>query len=239
MATSKNEPTSTPRNLTSSGSTRMFILLLGVAVVIGAFVAPWWTRGVTLNHDCAYNEAAQDCPRSSGGVSFGGAGVPGIEGLFLNYGPFHTPTASGIGTDASRETATSVLGIGAVTATLFAVAGLVVRGLTATGRITTSANLPVRLAIVAFSAGLFTVLWATFFLPLLGNGPGMLWGSNFSGSQNLGIFYDSRFANVGYYLGIIGFVGLPAYLWVDAVAARNATGVSTGNWQAGDASPMA
>jgi len=129
-----------------------------------------------------------------------------------NYGPFHTPSVQGVGTDASRETAVSVLGIGAFTATLFAAASLAVRGLAAIGRITAHPSTAVRLAIIAFAAGLFTVLWGTFFLPLLGNGPGMLWGSNFSGDASLGMYFDSRYANVGYYLGVLGFVALTPVL---------------------------
>jgi hypothetical protein len=237
MAASAPTPTppTTPPTITHLGTRRLVILLLGTALVVAAFVAPWWTRGLTLNHDCAYGDPATntDCNRGSGpsGVGFG---VPGVEGLFLNYGPFHTPTANGVGTDASRETAVSVLGVGALLGTLFMGASLAVRGLVATGRASASPNLPVRLAIFAFSAGLFTVLWGAFFLPLLGNGPGMLWGSNFAGSPfgTGNLVYDSRYANVGFYAGILAFVALPAWVWVDAHQARASTGWAVSKWEA-------
>lgn len=234
LQASTNAPT-----LSRDGSRRLVILLIGVALVIGAFVAPWWTRGLTLNHDCAYGspqDQATACPQSNSRNSGLNSGltIPGSEGLYLNYGPFHTPSLLGAGTDASRDTATSVLGIGAVLATLFLGASLALRALAGMGRISAHPSVAVRFAIAAVGAGIFTVLWATFFLPLFGNGSGMLWGHNFNYDFGSNVVYDSRYANVGYFLGIIAFVGVPVYAWVDASQARMAAWAAA-NWVPGQA----
>lgn len=221
-----------PFTFDSNATRRLVIILFGIAIVVGAFLTPWWTRGLTLNHDCAYADPAAPTPpgcringNNNGNSNFGfsGTGLNGAEGVYLNYGIFHTPTDGLIGTDASRETAAGILGVGALLCVFFVAASQVIRFLAETGRIVCSPNLAVRLAIAGFATGLFTVLWGAFFLPLLGNGPGMLYGNNIPGGIPAPfdrIIQDSRYANAGFFLGIVGFVFVPAYLWADAHAAR-------------------
>lgn len=231
----------------AQNSRRLVILLIGLAVIVGAFATPWWTRGITFNHDCTYTNpaasSASDCAGASTSYTINGQRftVPGGqayspvytgEGQYLNYRPFATPSVGTFSVDASRDTAVAILGIGAVLATLLMGASTAIRWLADTGRITCNPNLAVRLAIGGFGVGLFTVLWGAFFLPLLGNGPGMLYGDNIKGGlpdQFAPFFTDSRYANAGFFLGIIGFVFLPAYLWADAHAARNAQTWTVGN----------
>ena len=68
------------------------------------------------------------------------------------------------------------------------------------------------------------MLWGAFFLPLLGPNPGWLYGEEgqfpegFDGDE--GVVESTRFANVGFFLGIVGAVGYPAVLWFDAARTR-------------------
>jgi hypothetical protein len=192
-------------------------MILGCAILVSAFLAPWWTRGFTYNFD------EQDNPRSEV--------ESGYEGVYYNYYPFRTPGFSGQGfsTDASRETATAMLGIGLLVCAAFVAAGLIVRWAMTTQRIEQDDTAPVYLAIGAFIAGLFTVLWGAFFLPLAGAGGGWLYGDEpgspsgegFGGNDGI---ESSRYANAGFFLGVVGAVGFPAYLWLDAARVRAASG---------------
>lgn len=199
-------------------STRLIVLLLGLTLLLGALVAPWWTRGMDVD------EEKLDEATDGDGGSFGFAYlVPGAEGLYLNYAPFRTPGQGTVTYDAGREAATSVLGLGLVACLVFAGSALLVRWLMVTGRLEENLDAPVRLAIVAFIAGVFAVLWGAFFLPLAGDNPGMLYGderpSNL-GDNSDGILETTRYANVGFFLGIVGAVGFPAYVWLDASRTR-------------------
>lgn len=205
---------------------RLVLTLLGVAILVSAFLAPWWTRGFTIDWD------EDDNPRSTF--------TAGIEGVYHNYGPFRTPSGSqiqGLGgdsVDSGRETAVAILGIGLLACTLFVAANLAVRWMMATGRLETDHSAPVYLAIGAFIAGVFTVLWAAFFLPLAGPGGGMLYGeepeegnADDFGFDGDGSFEVARYANAGFFLGIVGAVGFPAYLWADAARTRALAGYTS------------
>ncbi len=188
----------------------MVVVLVGVAVVIAAFASPWWTRGFTVDTD-----AEED--------SF--FIFPGAEGAYLEYGPFSTPGSErGFSTDSGRATAVAVLGIAAVIATLFMGAHVVLRSMGALGRVKVDRNVPVRLAMAAALVGTFTILWAGLFLPLAGPNPGFLWGEEESAQGAFASEYSSikvtRYANAGFFFGMVAFVALPAYLWVDSSAAR-------------------
>ena len=196
---------------------RTAVVIVAIAIVAGAFLTPWWTRGLslpTVKGAGSSSQSGQDLQKSL------------VEGQYVNYGPYSTPQVQGLATDPGRETATAVLGIAASLAIAFAFASLWVRWSTFTGRIATTPSLAVRLAIVASVVGVFTVLWGAFFVPLLGPNPGWLYAGK-TVSQSVGnsisVAYETtRYANVGFFLGILGFVGFPAYLWVDAHLARSA-----------------
>jgi hypothetical protein len=98
-------------------------------------------------------------------------------------------------------------------------------------RMETDLNTPIYLAMGAFIAGIFTVLWAAFFLPLAGPGGGWLYGDEPDMEETEGpgdggfVQYEvSRYANVGFFLGIVGGIGFPAYLWADATRTRALAG---------------
>jgi hypothetical protein len=215
--------------LSDRNGARLVLFILGASLMLGAFTAPWWTRGIAFEHDCIYDEAkarSSEC-RTTGSPTFAFDGLIGLgqEGVFLNYGVFSVPGANGVTTDASRETAVTILGIGAVLCAAFALAGILLRFLVHLGKVEAGADLPTRLAILGFVAGLFTVLWGALFLPLLGSGPGMLWGREYNGTlfDSLKFLSDTRYANAGFYFGIAGFVLFPAWLWLDAHRARAAS----------------
>lgn len=195
-------------------SSRLIFVLLGAVVLFGALVAPWWTRGMNIDEEQLYE--------NDGDMWFVGF-WPGSEGIYYNYGAFQTPSNGngGISTDAAREPATAILGIGLVLCAAFVVAGVTVRWLMARGTLETSHDAPVRLAICAFVAGLFAVLWGAFFLPLVGDNPGMLYGEEPAGEDfETDVLETTRYANVGFFLGIAGAVLFPAYLWFDAARVR-------------------
>lgn len=164
-------------------------------------------------------------------ASQGRLGVaPGAEGIYFNYGPFTTPGFQGTSFDAGREAAVAVLGIALLTCSLLCATVVALRWLTATGRVGPNPHVPVRLAIAAFLAGLVAVLWGAFFLPLAGDNPGMLYGDEDPQSlsdDTEGILETTRYANVGFFLGIAGAIGFPAYLWIDAARARFLAGEPT------------
>ncbi len=202
----------------SRQSTRLMLVILGAAVLSASLVTPWWTRGFTED----FND---NNPRPEG---------MGAEGFSFNYRPFGTPGGiAGFSTDAGRETATAVLGISLTVCMLFAAAVGVLRLGMHLGWIETNHDAPVRFAIMAFIVGVFAVIWGAFFLPLLGPNPGMLYGEEgedqgvdfFTGDQDF--TEASRYANVGFFLGIVGAVGFPAYLWFDAARTRALSGTGT------------
>ncbi len=212
---------SNPTTLTKQDLSRIILVVLGLAFLAGALVSPWWTRGVTLHSVCG--------GRSSSACDSDAQRPPAIEGEYLNYAPFRTPgEVVGFTSDASRASAVSVLGIALVVAAAFAVLHVAARIAMRQGWVTLDHDVVVRLAIAAFMAGAFAVLWGALFLPLLGTGPGMMWGTeygsaNFSGGQTT----VTRYANAGFFLAIIGAVGFPAYLWVDASVERSQSRLRT------------
>lgn len=185
----------------------MVVVLVGTAVLIASFMAPWWTRGVSID----YND---ENPRF----------VPGFDQPALSYGPFSTPGAGGFSADGSREAAVAVLGIGFVLTAGLIAGSLWLRGLHRAGKLDVNPDVAVRLCIAAFLTGTFTVIWAAFFLPLLGNNPGWLYGQELSPIALEGVSFaeDARYANAGFFLGIVGLVFYPAFLWADAAATRTA-----------------
>jgi hypothetical protein len=213
-------------------SSRLIFVLLGATILLGALVAPWWTRGMDIDEEQLY-ETDEDGETDADLYSLLLLGIgPGSEGRYYNYGAFSTPTSNGMSTDSAREPAVAILGIGLVLCAVFAVAGLVVRWMMARGTLEVSYDAPVRLAIGAFLAGTFAVLWGAFFLPLAGDNPGMLYGEEPSEDAyqvTEGVWETVRYANVGFFLGIAGAVLFPAYLWFDAarVRALNAFGWGT------------
>ena len=218
-------PAPEPLPFGSRQTTRIILVILGTTLLLAAFVTPWWTRGMNVDQNKA--------EKQGDGGTFGS--VPGVEGIYLNYGPFHTPGGLGFTTDASRETATAVLGIGLLACTLCILTANVLRWLMATGRIQNNYDAPVRLAIVAFVCGVFAVLWGAFFLPLAGANPGMLYGKEYGSNlsqQSNGIVEATRYANAGFFLAIIGAVLYPGYLWADAHRTRAVLGDSTNSWVA-------
>jgi hypothetical protein len=138
--------------------------------------------------------------------------------------PFQTPGAGTVTTDASRAAAVAVLGIGFLISALFASASVTSRLLMKTGRLEHNPGIAATFAMVSFVAGVFTIVWAAFFLPLLGNNPGWLYGSELptavANSMPPG-WAETRYANAGFFLGILGTIAYPAYLWADANRARN------------------
>lgn len=203
-----------PRNLTltSKQSTRLLVGLLGTILLTAAMVAPWWTRGLTETF-------SDQNPRQPGQIG---------EGLYASYGPYQVPGSfSGFSTDAGRATATTILGIAMTTCIVLVVLVNAIRVLRAQNRIETTDDVPVRLAIFATLAGTFAVLWGAFFLPLLGPNPGWLYGTEGAvTSQTFGssaqFFETARYANVGFFLAIVGAVLYPAMLWIEAHTERTA-----------------
>ncbi|MEK6975951.1 MAG: hypothetical protein AABY18_06380 [Candidatus Thermoplasmatota archaeon] len=190
---------------------RLTLVLVGATLLFAATITPWWTRGITMDYD------SEDNPRP-----FGEA----YEGIYVQYRPFATPASlAGFSTDGQRETATAILGVSLVLCGLFASATTALRLGMRFGKVETDHDLPVRFAMTAFILGLFAVLWGAFFLPLLGPNPGWLYGDegelpeDFDEGDLQGT-KATRFANVGFFLGIAGAVGYPAALWFDASRTR-------------------
>lgn len=200
-----DEPTFTRRD-----ANRLTFILVGATLLLAATITPWWTRGFTYDF-------SDDQPRPFGEV---------YEGAYVQYRPFATPgSLAGFSTDGQRETATAVLGIALVLCGLFAWATTGLRLAMRFGRLETDHDLPVRFAMTAFLLGLFAVLWGAFFLPLLGPNPGMLYGNEGEipegfDADDFNFVESTRFANVGFFLGIAGAVGYPAVLWFDAARTR-------------------
>lgn len=189
---------------------RLTLVLVGATLLFAATVTPWWTRGLTMQWDDEEN------PRPTGYA---------YEGFYVQYRPFATPgSLAGFSTDGQRETATAVLGVALVLTGLFATATTVVRTGMRLGKIETDHDAPVRFAIIATILGAFAVLWGAFFLPLLGPDPGWLYGDEGTNTvtteDGVEFIESARFANVGFFLGILGAVGYPAALWFDAARAR-------------------
>lgn len=190
---------------------RLVLVLVGATLLFAAMITPWWTRGITVDWD------EQDNPRPVG---------PAYEGLYVQYRPFATPgSIGGFSTDGARETATAVLGISLVLCSLFATATTALRLAMRFGKLETDHDLPVRFGITATLLGVFAVLWGAFFLPLLGPNPGWLYGdeADFDPSQlpdGTSFVESVRYANVGFFLGILGAVAYPAALWFDAARVR-------------------
>lgn len=199
-----------PFVLESRPATRLLLGIIGTSLLLGSMLTPWWTRGLTTT----YNDAN---PRPQG--------FP-VEGFYASYGPFSTPGSfSGFSTDAGRATAVAVLGI-ALSICIACV--LVYHGLRigrALGRVETSPDVPTRFAIAATLLGSFAVLWAALFLPLLGPNPGWLYGTEGQSSGPIGpsqFVEGVRYANVGMFLGLLGAVAYPVYLWIEAATERRA-----------------
>lgn len=218
----KSSPSGKKVELTARDTTRLFIVLVGAVVLSASLITPWWTRGVTVDWD------EDDNPRP--------AGAP-TEGFYVQYKPYMTPASpAGFSTDAGRETATAVLGIALTLCAAFVAAAGGLRLGKRLGWIEVGDDAPVRFAIGAFIVGTFAVLWGAFFLPLLGPNPGWLYGEEAQmseeeafGEEGASFIEDVRYANVGFFLGIVGGVAFPAFLWYDAAQARalNWTGQST------------
>lgn len=204
----------TPRTLLfhPSQTTRLLVGIFGTVLLAAAMVSPWWTRGLTVQFN------AQN-PRPPGMIA---------EGFYASYGPYSIPgTFSGFSTDAGRATAVAILGAAMTMCIVCVLAVNLLRILRAQDRINTSDDVPVRLAITAALFGTFAVLWAAFFLPLLGPNPGWLYGTEGAvNAQNFGtaaqFFETTRYANVGFFLGIAGAVIYPALLWIEAHTERTA-----------------
>jgi hypothetical protein len=200
---------STPIVLDRRDVSRIIFIVIGLTILAGALVSPWWTRGVNLN---------------SVGDNADANRPPGLEGSYLNYAPFRTPgEVVGFTTDASRATAVAVLGIGLVATAAFAILQVGSRVAMRAGWVEDNHDVLVRFGIIAFITGTFSVLWGALFLPLMGSNPGMMWGTEYGGQLfgNGGVLTVTRYANAGFFLGIVGAMGLPAYLWVDAAHERS------------------
>lgn len=194
-----------PHPLGPGDVARIMTVLVGSAFLFASLVSPWWTRGVTFKP----GTAARDLH------------LPGVEGLYANYGPFRTPgSLAGFTTDSSRAAAVSILGVALLLCGAFLAGHHLVRWGRASGRFDVSASAAVRFAMAAFGLGLFAVLWGLFFLPLLGTHPGLLWGGEYHPDGIDAVFEVNRYANVGFYLGIVGAVAYPGFFWVDAARAR-------------------
>lgn len=187
---------------------RLMLSLLGSVLLFSAMLTPWWTRGVTLDFNAENPRAVQ---------------TVAVEGGYAHYGPFSTPgSIVGISTDGYREIAVAILGVAMLLVIGFVGMMHVLRYLHAAGRIDLEPSVPVRLAMAATLSGVFAVLWAALFLPLLGPNPGWMYGTEVAAAQ-MGEFTEAaRFANVGWFLGIAGGVLYPAALWVNAALDRNA-----------------
>lgn len=200
-----DEPTFTRRDVN-----RLTLILVGATLLFAATITPWWTRGVTYN----FNDEIE---RPFGAV---------YEGGYVQYRPFATPgSIGGFSTDGQRETATAILGIALVLCALFATATTALRLAMRFNKLETDHDLPVRFAMTATLVGLFAVLWGAFFLPLLGPNPGLLYGNEGelppgADDEELQIIESTRFANIGFFLGIVGAVAYPAVLWFDASRTR-------------------
>ena len=130
------------------------------------------------------------------------------------------------------EHAVTVTGIAVALCAVFAAASNIVRWGIARGRIDADDGMPVKLAIVALWFGLFGVLFVLLW-PYIGiNGEGYYASQTVfedgSGDGQVLLVQDREFLNVGFYVGILGFVAYPAYLWADAHAAREAKNATTG-----------
>jgi len=188
---------------------RIVAVVLGTSLVIGAFTAPWWTRGMDFDPV----EEETNFP-------------PGMQGQYYHYGPFVTPGDGQISFDASREGVVALLGVLGVATVGFLVASVLVRWAARAGRVGTDSNAPVRLSILAFLTGTAAVLIGGLFVPLLGQDPGFLWGDEdvtgtIAEQQGATEFFETtRYGNAGFFLGILAFVALPAFAWADAATVR-------------------
>lgn len=214
MATPTSNTSTTPhaaRRPQRVNTARVLLVVVGSAVLFSALVSPWWTRGVNL----------EDTPQFPASER-----PPGVEGIYANYSPFRTPGAiAGFTTDGSRAMAVAILGLGLVLCQAFAWTHLVIRRGMERGTLEENPDIPVRFAIAAFICGAFAVLWGALMLPLLGNNPGFLWGTEYGSTlvaETDGILSETRYANAGFYLGIVGAMAYPALLWAQAASARNA-----------------
>lgn len=200
-----------PASLGRRDVKRIFLIVLGTVILATAIISPWWTRGMTIN-------STQNRPDSER--------EPAIEGQYLNYAPFQTPGGVlGVTSDASRAAAVAILGIALVVCLTFTLLQVGLRVGMRLGWLEENRDLPVRFAIAAFVAGTFAVLWGALFLPLLGVNPGFLWGTEYGSANTQGPdprMEVTRYANAGFYLGVVGAAAYPLLLWLDAAATRNA-----------------
>lgn len=201
---------------------RVGLVLIGIALIVAAMVSPWWTRGLSFE----YGDGSDGEPATFEERGPPERFIPGLDQAAVSYGPFSTPGAGGFTTDASRATAVAVLGIATLLAGLMASASVSSRLLMRVGRIEVDHDAPVRFAIAAFLLGVFAIVWAGLFLPLLGQNPGWLYGTEINveaafGASDARWIEDVRYANVGFFLGILAFVAYPAWLWSDAALARS------------------
>lgn len=206
--------------LTSRDVTRVVVVLLGITMIVASFFTPWWTRGFSID----WNDSSNPRPTE----------MAAFEGMYWSYGPFQTPGAGSVSIDGYREFAAAALGIVLVLSSLFVSAHLALRWGMHTGRIEADDNLPVRFAIAAFWLGLAGFLVAAFLLPVAGPNPGWLYGEEAGASVNFDgdgqtFVEDVRFANAGFFIGLLAFVAYPAWLWADAARTRamNAVGTTT------------
>jgi hypothetical protein len=183
------------------------IAAVGALLIVTAFTTSWWTRGYTVEHgDDA--SAGDDFPAF-------------LDTLTVSYGPFSTPSFGPFQFDSVREVAVTVTGIAVALAAIFATASMAVRWGVSRGRVDADDGVAVKLAIASVWLGLFGVLFVLLW-PFIGvNGDGYYSSEEvFGGDGSAMLVENKEFLNVGFYVGILGFVAYPAYLWYAAHAAR-------------------
>lgn len=200
--------------------THLVVVAVATVLLVTAMFAPWWTRGYTIDHG---SDATPEQKAMEGPSGF-------IDTITVSYYPFVTPSFGPFQFDSIREIAVTVTGIALVLCAVFVMAHNLTRWGIRTGRINASPGLPIKFAIASFWLGLIGVgsvlLW-----PFLGQNIEGIYSfdqlfppDGFEGGEDgpVTVIKEAEYLNVGFYVGILGFIAYPAYLWINAASVRQA-----------------
>ncbi len=181
----------------------LIIAAVATIIIATSMFTPWWTRGYTVEYE--------------DGATPGDEFPVFVDTLTVSYYPFSTPNYGPFQFDSVREAAVTITGIAVAVAGALIVAHNLVRAGVRTGRVAVDPGVPVKLAIAAFLIGAFGVLFALLW-PFMGvNGDGIFSADTVEGGgDDVWLVEDRSFLNAGFFLGVVGFMLYPAYLWVDA-----------------------
>ncbi len=190
--------------LDNSDIRHLAIVVVASVILLSSLITPWWTRGYTIDY-------ADDQPDTDTAPVF-------VDTFTVSYYPFQTPAFGPFQFDSVREAAVTITGIAIALSALLALGHNLVRWGIRTGRVDTDLGVPVKLAIASFLVGAFGVLFALLW-PFMGINSDGIFSADavFGGDAPDGVLVeDQSFLNAGFFLGILGFMMYPAYLWVDA-----------------------